>query len=81
MQATDAAYAQVTAIGSASFSSAILYEMQQLTTDTTVSTPIGGICTQVQLQLDQNVVVTRPAFNATLEIQDDKTDPDHQHRR
>ena len=75
MKTTDAAYAQVTAMGSASFAAAILYEMQQIETDTTVSTPIGGICTQVQLQLDQNVVVTRSAFNATLNIQDDKTDP------
>jgi hypothetical protein len=72
---TDAAYAQVTAIGSTSFSAAILYEMQQLLTDTSVSTPLGGICTQVQLQLDQTVVVTRSAFNATLSIQNDKTDP------
>ena len=80
LQATDAAYAQVTGIGSTSFSSAILYEMQQLTTDTVVSTPIGSVCTQVQLQLDQQAVVTRSAFNATLQIQDDKTDPDHEHR-
>ncbi len=75
LKATDAAYVTVAAMGSAGFSSAILYEMQQLTADTTVSTPIGGICTQVQLQLDQNLVVTRSAFSATLSIQDDKTTP------
>jgi hypothetical protein len=75
LQATNAAYATVATIGSANFSAAILYEMQQLTTDTTISTPLGGVCTQVTLQLDQSVVVTLNAFNATLSIQNDKTDP------
>ncbi len=73
--ATDTDLIQVATLGDANFSSAILFEMQQIEAETTVSTPIGGICTQVQLQLDQNLVVTRSAFNATLEIQDDKTTP------
>jgi hypothetical protein len=75
LQATDAAYAQVTAIGSTSFSSAILYEMSQLNTAATVTTPSTTVCALVQLQLDQEVVVARSAFNATLQIQNDKTTP------
>ncbi len=35
----------------------------------------GGVCAHVKIQLDQEAVVTRDAFNATLEIQNDSPGP------
>ena len=49
--------------------------MQQLNAAAIVSTPSTTVCALVQLQLDQQTVVTRSAFDATLEIQDHKTTP------
>jgi hypothetical protein len=75
LQATDAAFSQVQAVGSTSFSAAILYAMNQLNAAATVSTPSTTVCALVKLEIDQQVVVTRSAFDATLQIEDHKTTP------
>ena len=75
LQTTDTGYNQIQATGNASFSQGIVYALNQLYADATVGSPAGTVCARVKIQLDQTVTVTRSAFDATLQIEDDKDTP------
>jgi len=69
LEAGDAAKQQIQAAGFTDFPDAIDYAENQIYSIATLTqAAMGGVCATVKLQIDQTAVVTRQAFDATLEI-------------
>ncbi len=77
VQAEDTAYQQIQAAGFSDFPDAIYHAESQIYSNATLSQAglAGGVCATVKIQIDQTAVVTRQAFDATLEIDNGDMSP------